>query len=87
MVDIDDLRNLEKQIDKLEVELSLHRTLIISLMSELGRHPLIDYSTFRRVSHSELDRYPDQSEERYQLNRLMNQYLNRAMAEATKDSI
>lgn len=83
-VDPEEFQRLATQLHDLSVELSAHKALILALMSELPTEKLTEFSRFRAVAHSELDKYSPQSDEDFFFRNKMNEYLKRAIFESKK---
>lgn len=86
-MDIDEFQELKQQVEELTLSLSVHKALILGLMSELGVTSLQEFSTFRRVTQGELGKLPIQSDDHHEFRRQLNECLNKAMAEASSDMV
>jgi|GEM_PF-3802696 len=62
-VEREELNALKKQIETLTTQLTTHKILITSLISELGTHKLNSASTFNHSLRNELHKIPNHSDE------------------------
>ncbi len=84
-MDTEEFYELQQKLSELELELKVHKALILGLMSELGVSSLQEFGTFRRVTQGELSKCPPQSDEQHAFRTMLNQLLNKALVEASSD--
>lgn len=73
---------LKSRVDSLQLELTVHKALILGLLSELGANSLRGFNPFPQTIKAELSKFPAQSDEREHLQNLLEQYLDRAEFES-----
>lgn len=82
----EELDAIKKQLADLQLESSVHKALILALMSELPTDKLTHFSTFRAVTQTELRKQPPQSDEEFYFRKYLNAFLERALHESSIQS-
>ena len=82
----EELDTIKKQLSDLQIESSVHKALILALMSELPTDKLTHFSAFRAVTQAELRKQPPQSDEEFYFRNYLNTCLERALRESSAQS-
>ncbi|CRY22314.1 TPA: hypothetical protein PXJ58_003077 [Yersinia enterocolitica] len=76
----EEISNLKEQVNDLQFQLAIQQAMILGLMSELGAIGLNNFTPFELAIRSELERFPINSEERYQAQLLIDGSKEKAIA-------